>query len=220
MASSRSIGGPPTGAPIGSIRPARAATNSRTRKARCRSRPANSPRPRRRFVSASATCRCCLAGMAGSNRGWVEAPYVPCPAASTNWSDNLVWADERAAIVPGPVRLGRRTRRRHARRGGPVARRRRGRQACRPTRWSAIPGTHNKWVRGRAGPDRAFPHGHDRRAVQPVEAAQHPRRPARRARSRANEAFGDGVAHALATTMLPAELFSIRARVGCSARRA
>lgn len=43
-----------------------------------------------------------MAGMIGSNRGWVEAPYVPCPAGFDELSGRLIWAEEgRAAIVPG-----------------------------------------------------------------------------------------------------------------------
>ena len=42
-----------------------------------------------------------LAGMVGSNRGWVEAPYVPCPAGIDDLARTLVWAGEREAIVPG-----------------------------------------------------------------------------------------------------------------------
>ena len=43
-----------------------------------------------------------LAGMVGSNRGWVEAPYVSCPAAIDDLAANLVWPEEgRTAIVPG-----------------------------------------------------------------------------------------------------------------------
>ena len=42
-----------------------------------------------------------LAGMVGSNRGWNEAPYVPCPAGIDELARALVWAGEREAIVPG-----------------------------------------------------------------------------------------------------------------------
>ena len=43
-----------------------------------------------------------LAGMIGSNRGWVEAPYVACPAAVSDIAGRLVWAEAGAkAIVPG-----------------------------------------------------------------------------------------------------------------------
>jgi 2-dehydro-3-deoxygalactonokinase len=43
-----------------------------------------------------------LAGMVGSNRGWVEAPYVPCPAGFEDLACSLVWPEEkRTVIVPG-----------------------------------------------------------------------------------------------------------------------
>lgn len=43
-----------------------------------------------------------MAGMIGSNRGWVEAPYVPCPAGLENIASALAWAEpDRTAIVPG-----------------------------------------------------------------------------------------------------------------------
>lgn len=42
-----------------------------------------------------------LAGMVGSNRGWVEAPYVPCPASGEDLSRALVRIGEDVAIVPG-----------------------------------------------------------------------------------------------------------------------
>lgn len=47
-----------------------------------------------------------LAGMVGSNRGWEEAPYVPCPAGLDELARKLVWAGEREAIVPGVSYLG------------------------------------------------------------------------------------------------------------------
>jgi 2-dehydro-3-deoxygalactonokinase len=43
-----------------------------------------------------------LAGMVGSNRGWIEAPYVPCPATLRDIAAHLLWAEpDRTAIVPG-----------------------------------------------------------------------------------------------------------------------
>src|SRR3954453_19338504 len=47
-----------------------------------------------------------LAGMIGSNRGWREAPYVPCPAGLDELAAKLVWVSERDAIVPGVSYLG------------------------------------------------------------------------------------------------------------------
>ena len=41
-----------------------------------------------------------MAGMIGSNRGWVEAPYVPCPAGADTLARHLMAIEgERAAIV-------------------------------------------------------------------------------------------------------------------------
>ena len=70
-----------------------------------------------------------MAGMIGSNRGWVEAPYVPCPAGLDDLAAALAWAEPgRTAIVPGvsydaatradvmrgeEVQIARRGRRRH-----------------------------------------------------------------------------------------------------------
>jgi 2-dehydro-3-deoxygalactonokinase len=47
-----------------------------------------------------------MAGMIGSNRGWVEAPYVPCPASIEDLVQHLAWPGEREAIVPGVSFLG------------------------------------------------------------------------------------------------------------------
>ena len=47
-----------------------------------------------------------LAGMVGSNRGWKDAPYVPCPASIDDLVANLVWAGEREAILPGISYIG------------------------------------------------------------------------------------------------------------------
>ncbi|WP_240309367.1 MULTISPECIES: 2-dehydro-3-deoxygalactonokinase [Sphingomonas] len=43
-----------------------------------------------------------MAGMIGSNRGWVEAPYVACPAGPAELAKHLQQIpDQKAAIVPG-----------------------------------------------------------------------------------------------------------------------
>ena len=95
-----------------------------------------------------------LAGMIGSNRGWIEAPYVPCPAGL----DDL-------AARPG---LGRRADRDRARRlptsaaTAPTSCAAR-RCSCSapslpgwspPTLCVCHPGTHNKWVEVARRPDR------------------------------------------------------------------
>lgn len=87
-----------------------------------------------------------IAGMAGSNRGWREAPYVDAPARPDDIAARLRWIEPgRTAIVPGVAW-------RHAdapnvMRGeevqlfGAVAA-----GLAPPTALLAQPGTHNKWV--------------------------------------------------------------------------
>jgi 2-dehydro-3-deoxygalactonokinase len=47
-----------------------------------------------------------LAGMVGSNKGWIELPYVPCPAGIDELVQKLEFAGDREAIVPGVSYLG------------------------------------------------------------------------------------------------------------------
>ena len=45
---------------------------------------------------------CMICGMAGSRQGWVEAPYVACPAGSDELRRRLHWIEPgRIAVVPG-----------------------------------------------------------------------------------------------------------------------
>ena len=45
---------------------------------------------------------CLISGMAGSRQGWVEAPYVACPAGPDELARHLHWIERgRIAIVPG-----------------------------------------------------------------------------------------------------------------------
>jgi 2-dehydro-3-deoxygalactonokinase len=45
---------------------------------------------------------CLIAGMAGSQQGWLEAPYCPCPAGFADIAARLAWIEpQRIAIVPG-----------------------------------------------------------------------------------------------------------------------
>jgi 2-dehydro-3-deoxygalactonokinase len=45
---------------------------------------------------------CLISGMAGSRQGWVEAPYVACPAGPDELRQRLHWIEPgRIAIVPG-----------------------------------------------------------------------------------------------------------------------
>ena len=91
-----------------------------------------------------------LAGMVGSNRGWVEAPYVPCPADIEDIANALAWPEERTAIVPGvswrsgddaDVMRGEETQILGALAAGLVQ----------PDALVCHPGTHNKWVRLEGG---------------------------------------------------------------------
>jgi 2-dehydro-3-deoxygalactonokinase len=45
---------------------------------------------------------CLISGMAGSQQGWLEAPYCPCPAGFDSIAAQLAWVEPgRIAIVPG-----------------------------------------------------------------------------------------------------------------------
>ena len=45
---------------------------------------------------------CLISGMAGSQQGWLEAPYCPCPAGFDSIAGQLAWVEPgRIAIVPG-----------------------------------------------------------------------------------------------------------------------
>ena len=45
---------------------------------------------------------CLISGMAGSQQGWLEAPYCPCPAGFGDIAARLAWVEPgRIAIVPG-----------------------------------------------------------------------------------------------------------------------
>jgi 2-dehydro-3-deoxygalactonokinase len=45
---------------------------------------------------------CFISGMAGSQQGWLEAPYCPCPAGLGDLAARLAWVEPgRIAIVPG-----------------------------------------------------------------------------------------------------------------------
>ena len=48
-----------------------------------------------------------LAGMVGSNRGWVEAPYVPVPAGAAELAAAMCWIEPgKIGIVPGVSQAG------------------------------------------------------------------------------------------------------------------
>lgn len=151
-----------------------------------------------------------LAGMVGSNRGWIEAPYVPCPAGLEDLAAALVWPKEgRTAIVPGvsfssgpDVMRGEEVQLLGAHAAGLVSE-------------SALvchPGTHNKWVRLEGGRIVRFA------TVMTGELfnllCEHSiLADLLSGTAEPGDAFASGVVRGLEHECLPAELFKIRARV-------
>jgi 2-dehydro-3-deoxygalactonokinase len=152
-----------------------------------------------------------LAGMVGSNRGWKEARYVPCPAGLDDLAAALVWAGEREAIVPGVSYL--KNERADVMRGeevqllGAIAG-----GSLDPDGLVCHPGTHNKWATLREGKISEF------RTVMTGELfsllkdhsilsdlLQSP--------VELNDAFRTAARHAITHEALPADLFSVRSRV-------
>ncbi len=153
-----------------------------------------------------------MAGMIGSNRGWVEAPYVPCPAGLPELAGRLCWIEgERAAIVPGvawdsagaaDVMRGEEVQLLGAYAEGWIA----------ADAALCHPGTHNKWVRLEDGRIAAF------RTVMTGEMfnllkAHSILADLLAAPVEPGPAFAAGVRHGLDRDDLTAELFSVRARI-------
>jgi len=152
-----------------------------------------------------------LAGMVGSNRGWIEAPYVPCPAGIDDLVTALVRPSEREAIVPGvsfigdgraDVMRGEEVQLLGAAAAGKID----------PDSLVCHPGTHNKW---------ALLHGgrmHDFRTVMTGELFS-----LLKAHSilgdllqgvvEPNAAFKQAARHAIYDEKLPSDLFGVRASV-------
>jgi 2-dehydro-3-deoxygalactonokinase len=152
-----------------------------------------------------------LAGMIGSNKGWQEARYVAAPAEIDDLVHALVWPGEREAIVPGVSYQG--DSRADVMRGeevqllGAVAA-----QTVPPDALVCHPGTHNKWARLEAGRIAGF------RTVMTGELFNLLKEHSILADllkddAQMGEAFAAGARHGLEHNDLPAELFSIRARV-------
>ena len=150
-----------------------------------------------------------LAGMIGSNRGWLEAPYMRCPAGLEELADGVVWAEPgRAAIVPGvaceepaDVMRGEEVQLLGAVADGLME----------PDGLVCHPGTHNKWVRlenGRIDRFRTVMTGELFNLLREhsilSDLLQRPVEP--------DEAFRAGVRHGVERDDLTAELFSVRAR--------
>jgi 2-dehydro-3-deoxygalactonokinase len=151
-----------------------------------------------------------LGGMIGSNRGWIETPYVPCPAGIDDLARGLAWSpDGTAAIIPG---LSYSNGRADVMRGeeaqvlGAVAS-----GEIPPDCLVCHPGTHNKWIRVEGGRIQSF------RTVMTGELfnllkdrsilADLLGRPAA-----AGDAFRSGVTDGLSGAGVTAMLFEARAR--------
>ncbi len=152
-----------------------------------------------------------LAGMVGSNRGWVEAPYVRCPAGIPELAQALIWPGGREAIVPGVSYVGQG--RADVMRGEEV-------QVLGALEAGLIgpncvvchPGTHNKWIQLHGGKIHNFVTAMTGELFSLLkehsilsDLVQAPVEP--------NDAFEEGVRRALKRQMLPAQLFGIRASV-------
>ncbi len=151
-----------------------------------------------------------LAGMIGSNRGWVEVPYVRAPAGLGDIARGVHWVDDGIGIVPGvafddgqaaDVMRGEEVQLLGALALGEIG-----------DGLVAHPGTHGKWVEIAGGCIVRF------RTVMTGDVFA-----ALKAKSILSDllahdagdgdAFVAGVDHALANTDLTAELFTTRARV-------
>lgn len=152
-----------------------------------------------------------LAGMVGSNRGWVEAPYVGCPVGIDDLAAALVWAGEREAIVPGVSYIGEG--RADVMRGEEVQLL--GAEVAglvRPDALVCHPGTHNKWTVIHQGKIQSF------RTVMTGELFSLLKDHSiladlLKGNVADNEVFRSAARHAIFHESLPAELFSVRARV-------
>ena len=152
-----------------------------------------------------------LAGMAGSTRGWRDAPYLPCPIGLEELVAGLVWAEPgRAAIVPGACYLGED--RVDIMRGEEV-------QILGAAAVGLVPadclvchpGTHNKWIVVRGGRIESF------RTVMTGELYNLLRNGSilsehLQGQVEANEAFLQGVRRGFSAGVLTSEIFSVRAR--------
>lgn len=153
-----------------------------------------------------------LAGMVGSTRGWVEAPYVPCPAGLEELSARLLWVEPgRTAIVPGlSSTIGTNfdvMRGEEIQLVGAVA-------ACliEPRALVCHPGTHNKWI---IVEDRKVADFHTVMTGEMFNLLKSQGILAEfmGGEVAAGEPFREGVRAGLEQGILTADLFSVRARV-------
>lgn len=152
-----------------------------------------------------------LAGMIGSNRGWLEAPYVACPAGMDELVAGIVSPGKREAIVPGLSFIG--DDRADVMRGeevqllGAVAA-----GLVDPDSLVCHPGTHNKWAQLRDGRVQSF------RTVMTGELFSLLKDHSILSDLldgdiAANEVFRWAAGRAIFHETLPAELFGVRASV-------
>jgi 2-dehydro-3-deoxygalactonokinase len=152
-----------------------------------------------------------MAGMIGSNRGWKEAPYVPCPAGVEDLAKAIVWAGDREAIVPGVSYVG--NGRADIMRGEEVQLL--GAVAAGMIDQDALvchPGTHNKWALVRRGQLASF------RTVMTGELFNLLKTHSilsdlLQGKVESNDAFLAGAQHGWTNNDMSADLFAIRARV-------
>jgi 2-dehydro-3-deoxygalactonokinase len=149
-----------------------------------------------------------LAGMIGSNRGWVDAPYVPAPAGLAGVAAAAIEVAPGVTIVPGvmiadPVRPD-------VMRGEEVQIF--GALAEIGDGLACLPGTHTKWAEiedGRIMRFRTVMTGDVMAALQArsilSDLLDH--------QPQLDAVFADGVDHGLEQADLLAELFTVRARV-------
>ena len=93
-----------------------------------------------------------LSGMIGSRQGWIEAPYLPCPAGPAEIAAALTevpfdWAQVK--LVPGlsatdPSGVSEVLRGEETQLAGTLV-------TVGSTGWACLPGTHSKWARVEAG---------------------------------------------------------------------
>jgi 2-dehydro-3-deoxygalactonokinase len=152
-----------------------------------------------------------LAGMIGSNRGWQDAGYVSAPAGIDELVAALVWPGDREAIVPGVSYL--KNDRADVMRGeevqllgGAAA------GLIDPDGLVCHPGTHNKWVTMRGGKINGF------RTVMTGELFSLLKEHSilsdlLQGEVEPNDVFKEAARYAIYNEALPADLFSVRARV-------
>jgi 2-dehydro-3-deoxygalactonokinase len=152
-----------------------------------------------------------LAGMIGSNRGWKDAPYVPCPCGIDDLVEKLVWAGDREAIVPGVSYIGQG--RADVMRGEEVQLL--GALAAGMVGSDGLvchPGTHNKWTVLHNSRIQSF------QTVMTGEIFSLLREHSiladlLKGAVETDDAFRGAAHHAIFNEALPAELFSVRASV-------